>query len=96
VEWLREHGWVGAERRALSGVNDKGDVAGVPGVVFEVKNRAKIDLAQFLDETLAETANAGADIGVCAIKRRGKGNPDEWYAVTDGRTMAALLKSAGY
>jgi hypothetical protein len=31
-------GAVYAERRALSGVLDRGDVAGVPGIVTEVKN----------------------------------------------------------
>lgn len=37
TEFLRDNGWPYAERRALAGVTDKGDITGCPGLVFEVK-----------------------------------------------------------
>ena len=33
VDYLIGKGWPHAERRALNGCNDKGDIAGLPGVV---------------------------------------------------------------
>jgi Holliday junction resolvase-like predicted endonuclease len=35
VDFLQRHGFRYAERRALRGVNDCGDVTGIPGVVGE-------------------------------------------------------------
>ena len=40
--YLQGAGWVHAERRTLSGANDRGDVAGLPGVVIEAKNAPKL------------------------------------------------------
>ena len=34
-EYAREHGYPYAERRAQGGKNDRGDIAGIPGVVIE-------------------------------------------------------------
>ena len=34
VRFLKDRGWPNAERRALGGANDRGDIAGVVGVVF--------------------------------------------------------------
>jgi hypothetical protein len=42
VNWLVSKGRKHVERRSLNGVNDRGDIAGVPGVVLEVKNCAKM------------------------------------------------------
>lgn len=38
VRYLRDQGWPHAERRALRGSNDCGDVAGVPLVCIEAKS----------------------------------------------------------
>ena len=73
ITYLREHGFPTAERRALHGTSDWGDVAGVPGVVIEVKNCARVEIAAWVDEARAECQNAGAAYGVVWHKRRGKG-----------------------
>lgn len=89
-------GWIHAERRRLNGVLDKGDIAGIPGVVIEAKNRARLDLAGALDEALAERNNAHAALGVAWIKRQGRTTAEDGYVVMDGRTFIHLLKEVGY
>jgi Holliday junction resolvase len=79
VGYLRENGFPHAERRALNGSTDRGDVAGVPGVVIEIKNCARMELAGWVDEARLEAANAGVGVFAVAHKRRGKGNPADWF-----------------
>lgn len=97
VAYLQAHGAIHAERRALRGKHDRGDVAGIPGVVIEVKNHAHIDLAAFVDEAEREKWNGMVpEVGVAWIKRRGKGDPGDWYVAMTGDTFAHLLRAAGY
>lgn len=60
VDYLASRGWRHAERRAKTGALDKGDITGVPGVVIEAKDVAKISLAEFLREAQVEAEHAGA------------------------------------
>ena len=96
VDYLASRGWRHAERRAKAGALDKGDITGVPGVVIEAKDVAKITLAEFLREAQVEAENAGALVGAAWIKRRGKASPADAYVVMDGETFTHLLKEAGY
>lgn len=93
VAYLREQGWNHAERRALSGAADRGDIAGLVGVCIEVKDHREIRLAEFIDEATAEGRNADADIAAAWIKRRGKGSPADWYVVMTGETFTDLLRA---
>jgi predicted lipoprotein len=81
VRYLQEHGFPFAERRALSGVHDKGDVAGVAGWVLEAKNRKSLDLAGAVDEARKEAGNARTRWFAAVIKRTGKGDAGEGYVV---------------
>ncbi len=96
VDYLRAAGWPHAERRALGGNHDRGDIAGLPGVVIEAKNCRAIDMAGWLDETTVEQANAGAAVGAAWVKRRGRTNPGAGYVVMCGATFAHLLREAGH
>jgi len=97
VAYLRAAGAVHAERRSLNGAKDRGDVAGIPGVVIEVKDHARIDLAGFVDEAERESWNGPVpEVGVAWIKRRGKGSPGEWYVAMTGDTFRYLLTASGY
>lgn len=96
VKALRDGGWPSAERRALSGALDKGDVSGVPAVCIEVKDCKQLTFGTWLKEAQVETANAGADVGFVWAKRRGHLDPQDWFVVMDGRTVMKLLKAAGY
>jgi hypothetical protein len=96
VRYLNEHGFPHAERRALHGTHDLGDITGTPGIVWECKNHKQIRLAEWLTETETETSNANAEIGVLVAKRPGRGQPEEQYAIVTLETMTRLLKAAGW
>lgn len=96
VNWLRSRGWIHAERRALNGVHDRGDVAGLPGVVIEVKSCREFDLAGWCKEAEQERVNDGAQIGVVVAKKRGTTDPGEWYAVMPFAQLADLLGAPGF
>lgn len=91
VEWLRAHGHPYAERRALRGGRDAGDIAGLPGVVLELKSCNRIELAAWMDEARQEAANAGVELFAVIAKRRGKGDPGDAYVITDLATFNLLL-----
>lgn len=94
VAYLREQGFVQAERRALRGTHDRGDIAGVIGTVIEVKNHARIELADWITQAKREAANDNADYGVVWHKRRGYSNPAGWFVTMDGFTFVELLRDA--
>lgn len=96
VQYLRDNGAPHAERRALNGNKDRGDIAGIPGVVIEAKSAARITLAQWADETEQERRNDRAAVGACWIKRRGKASPGHGYVVLTGERFLGLLAAAGY
>jgi len=85
------------ERRVMGGKNDRGDVAGVfwqgrPFVV-EIKNRARTELAAWMDELADECGNADTDLGAVVFHRKGKGaqSMGDQYVLMDLRTLCRLL-----
>jgi hypothetical protein len=76
---LRALGFPGAERRALAGALDLGDILISPGVIAEVKwgKHAKTaslkQVEQWWDETQREQHNARADLALLIIQRNGIG-----------------------
>lgn len=96
VSYLQEKGWKGAERRALQGVLDRGDISGVVGVCFEVKNQKAQDLSGWIAELAKEIVNAKAETGAVIHKKRGKSNVGDWYATMPMSIYVELLKKAGY
>ncbi len=84
VGFLRDNGWPYAERRALHGAMDKGDVTGIPGLAMEVKwANAGMKIGPWLTETGIERLNAAAEHGVLVVKPLGLGvtRVESWYAV---------------
>lgn len=96
VRYLKEHGFPHAERRALHGTVDKGDITGCGPVVFEVKNHKTLDLAGWLKELDVEMRNADVNTGAVIAKKRGTTDPGEWYAVMPFFRLLDLLKEAGF
>jgi hypothetical protein len=94
--YLAEHGFPWVERRTLSGPQDRGDIAGVPGWVIEAKNCASMALSGWIDEAIAEQANAGADYAAVWHHRRGRSSPGDGYVTMTGATFARLIRQAGY
>jgi Holliday junction resolvase len=96
VKYLREHGFPYAERRALHGTADMGDITGCGPVVFEVKNHKQLDLAGWIKELEVEMTNAKVDTGAVIAKKRGTTNCGDWYAVMPLRVLVGLLIEAGF
>lgn len=96
VTYLRSCGWPHVERRTLNGSKDRGDIAGIPGVVIEAKNCKALDLAGWITEATVGAKNDGDSIPAVWIKRRGKADPSQGYVLMDGATFACLLNEAGY
>lgn len=97
VDWLRANGAPHAERRAANGNRDRGDIAGLPGVVIEAKNEKAMALAAWLAE--AETGRRNdnhAPVAVVWHKRRGKASPGDAYVTMTGHQFLGLLRAAGY
>jgi|GEM_PF-339001 len=90
VAFLRQVGFPHAERRALGGIHDRGDILGIPGWVLEAKATRQIDLAGALTEAAAEARNAGARYYAAIVKRRGK-PVHQAYAVLPLWALAELL-----
>ena len=95
VTYLRGQGWPYVERRALAGKNDRGDIAGIPGLVIECKATKEHDLAGWCRELETEIVNDGATTGAVVIKRRNQPTAAAYTVLTLDR-YTALLKEAGY
>lgn len=96
VDHLRANGFPHAERRLAGSSKDRGDIAGVPGVVIEVKNCERTALAAWLAEAAVEQANDGAAYGLVWHKRRGRSDAGQWYATLPAAQLVRLLREAGY
>ena len=92
--YLRAFGWPLAERRTLAGVNDRGDIAGVPDFCGEVKACKAFDLAGWCDELVVEMRNANARHGAVIAKRRGTLDVGRWYAIAPLVTYLDTLREA--
>ena len=85
------------ERRACSGANDRGDIAGVylhgKPVVLECKNRREMKLASWMEEAEEERGNADAEFAFVVHKRKGCGdkNMGKTYVTCDLETLAAII-----
>lgn len=97
VLFLREHGWPHAERLALQGALDRGDITGTPGIVWEVKNCVDYNLPGWLAEAETERENAHADHGIVIAKPAGIGakSVDRWHAAMYAGDMVVLCVQAG-
>lgn len=94
VDYLKVF-WPGAERRRLSGANDKGDISGVGDpvtgrTVIEVKNEKKLNFSSYLKEVEVEMENDKARFGVAIARRRGTTDVARWYAVMTVSNWVAM------
>lgn len=94
VAFLRDNGFLQAERRALKGSLDQGDVTGTPGLCWEVKYAdGGIRMGAWVTQTEVERINSNSDYGVLIIKPRGLGakSTGNWFAVMSMAGHEALL-----
>lgn len=99
TRYLVRNGFPKAERRALMGEYDQGDInTGDRRIVIEVKggNAAKTasdnQIAAWLVETDTERVNARAQVGVLVLQRAGVGAPNagRWWAVVPSAALTVL------
>lgn len=102
VRYFQSRGWPHAERRALTGGKDKGDLAGIYGVagavVVEVKNRRTVAVPEWLREALTEQKHANAAVAAVIAKPRGVGETrvGDWHVHMTVAQFCDLLEQAGY
>lgn len=99
ADYMRQRLHMPIERRAKCGSKDKGDLAGVRigewDCVVECKNRARMDLAEWLKEAEAEKANAEASFGIVVHKRRccGEKNMGDTYVTMTLDTLCDIAEA---
>lgn len=98
ARWAIGYGMYDAERLALKGTGDVGDVRLVPGVFVQVKDGytsgkdpSDFLIGKWLDRVEEQRKAGGWSVGLLAHKRAGKGSPNDWRWYVDGRTFAFLL-----
>ncbi len=103
VRYLRANGFAGAERRALAGSSDLGDVTGCGPLVIEVKGGRAAEAAtppvidRWMAETRAEMRNADAHYGLLVVKRIAVSHRRAglWWAYLDLHALLELTGCAG-
>lgn len=86
VRYLRTAGFPHAERRALRGNQDAGDITGTPGLCWSVKAGAYARepsdgrIEEWLDELETQRINAEAAWGVLITRRHRAADPSDWWA----------------
>jgi len=91
VAYLKARGFVLAERRALHGNTDKGDITGIKDWTFETKNRRTLDIPGAIDEARVEATNAGTRWYAAIVKRPRKGDPSEAIAAMPASLLVDLI-----
>jgi len=94
VRALHDAGFVHAERRALRGAADRGDITGIPGLVIEAKNHRRAELAQWVDEAAAERDRDGARYAAVWHHRRGHARAEQGFVTMTGADFLRLLADA--
>lgn len=97
VRWLKVNGFPDAERRALRGQYDAGDVTGIGPLCIQIKagdaaqDPSDATVRKWLEETDVQRCNAGAALGVLVLRRRGHADPGRWWAWVYGDRLAVIL-----
>lgn len=79
----------GAERRALHGAYDRGDIINVIDLAIEAKAVKVLSLGTWVDEAMVEAINAKVTWHVVAHKRKSKGQARDWFATMN---LSAFVK----
>lgn len=103
--FLLANGFPYAERTALKGGHDTGDITGTPGVCWQVKGgeqahkASDLDIETWMAELHKQTANsAHAELGVLVVKRSGYGKQraGDWWAYLSQGTLLRLGLNGTY
>ena len=78
ARYLRSEKWDAQTSRAASGAQRGDDLVTDCPLSFEIKDHARVELAAWVDQAVSNSSPGRP--GVVVHKRRGKGNPADWYA----------------
>jgi hypothetical protein len=98
ANYLVDNGWPYAERRALMGAGDQGDLTGTPGVAWSCKagqaayKASDTLIARWMSELDAMRTRSRSDIGVLLLDRSGIGpkRVGETWALVPASTFTRL------
>lgn len=101
ANWLRTVGWPDAKRSVATGWRtqtrrsaDEGDIAGTPGLVFQVKyydgGLTDGQVLAVLIDTEQQREAAAQRFGLLVVRRAFK-KPADWHVYVDANTAAVLL-----
>lgn len=89
AKWLRSLGWQARTSRSVQGLQGGADLITDCPLSIEVKDHARLELAAWVDQAVAQASPAAP--GVVLHKRRGKGSPGDWYATMRAADLLALV-----
>ena len=75
---------------APGGIHDAGDIGGLPDWAIEARDRAKISLAETVDDAVSRAREKRCKYGIAFIKRRGRPTSDAYVLMT-AETWADIL-----
>jgi len=93
---FRTLGFPHCERTRAGHPDDHGDMWLAPGVMAQVKDVGSPSYGVWLADTETQRVAGNADHAVLVHKRRGVGDPTQWYVVMTVEQAAGLLRAAGY
>lgn len=98
VEYASHSGFPYADRLALKGSLDRGDVGWCPGIVSEVKDDKSFDFGGWLRETEAEKRHAKAQHAFLIVKPAGVGysRVGQWWSVMYAGDWDQLHRQAAH
>ena len=90
AKMLRAWGWAARTSRSVQGVQGGADLITDCPLSIEVKDHARMELAAWLDQAVAQ-AEPGRP-GVVIHHRRGKGQVADWYATMRVSDLLELVR----
>lgn len=87
---LRHNGWPDARRYLAGDGNQPGDIDAIPGVILEVKNQTRYDLAGWMRQAIAEAHPHR--LPVVVMKPKGVTDVGSWWAVLRFDDLLDLLR----
>ena len=91
VNYLHDNGFPAAVRTGSAAYGD-GDITGIPGIVIENKNQARMDLSGWLNQATKSAERRGKnELPIVVHKRRGK-NVLQAYVTLSLENLVKLIK----
>ena len=90
AKMLRAWGWAARTSRSVQGVQGGADLITDCPLSIEVKDHARMELAAWVDQAVAQ-AEPGKP-GVVIHHRKGRANPAEWYATLRAADLLDLIR----